>query len=102
MSLFGLLAKVMYTGKNTFIRTLSSNLSGFCKRRPCTFQGRLIDQESEEGVLIWNFLKIPQRGGEKFVFFRNVVCFCIGYTSLSESSRRRSKLLPTVQTSVFQ
>jgi len=52
--------------------------------------------------LIFNILQAPGGGGEKCVLFWNVVCFCIGYTVLLKSSRRRSKLLLTFQASGFE
>jgi len=65
-----------------------------------------MSRHSKEGVLIsilFNFKHNPRKsGGVPCVPFWNVVCCCFRHTKLSESSRNRSKLWPTVETTSFR
>jgi len=59
-------------------------------------------QEGVRGTKVCQTTSFENSGGRRCVKRCIFFVSCFGHTSLSESSRRRSKLLPAVQTSNFQ
>ena len=97
------------SGNILVLWTAPSNSSEFCKWRiDWTHVRSSIRWIAQEGVrisILFNFktnITPTFVGCVPCVLIWNIVCYCRGHTSLSESSQRRSKLLPAVQTWIFQ